>query len=159
MNISGISVLFIALFLVGQGAWAAEQHKPVKAVLMPLTTPFSPAENAQLAAGIADGLSSRYQVLHGAEVDAVIKRIFDEENKGLNCDLDICYQKIARHFGVENIVAFVVTPRKDGRKNIALSVLNVLENRVVLKREAVCRTAGHADVLKVGVGLTTIPEP
>lgn len=161
MNMSKVFVLFMALFLAGQGAWAGGQTRPVKAVMMPLATPFSQEENTQLAAGIADGLSSRYEVLHGKEVDGIIKRIFDEENKGLNCDLNICYQKIARHFGAENIVALVVAPRpkKDGGMSLSLSVLNVLENKVVLKRQVICKSARFSDVLKVGAAFVQIPEP
>ncbi len=159
MNIFRAVILFMMLFLTGHGAWAAEQGKAPKAVFMPLATPFSEEENGKLAVGIAEGLSLRYQVLHGGEVDGVIKRIFDEENKGLNCDLDVCYQKIARHFGVENIVAFVVTPGKNSGMSLSLSVLNVMENKVVLKRQAVCKSARFDNVLKAGIGLTTIPEP
>lgn len=152
MNTSRFFIFFMALFLTGHGVWAGEQSTPVKAVLMPISSPFSQGENARLASGIAEGLSSRYQVLHGKEVDGVIKQIFDEENKGLNCDLDICYQKIVRHFGVENVVALVVAPKGDGGMSLSLSVLNVLENKVVL-HHAVCKSSRFDDVLKAVVTL------
>lgn len=150
MNTSKCLIILAVLLVTGHGAWAGDHPK---AVMMPIAAPFSQEESARLADGIAERLSSRYQVLYGKEVAGVVKQIFDEENKGLNCDLDICYQKIARHFGVELIVAFVMTKAGEDGMNLSLSVLNVLENKVVLKRRAVCKSSRFDDLLKAGIAL------
>jgi hypothetical protein len=146
-------MLVAMLFITCQAAWAGEQIKPIKAVLMPISAPFSEKENAKLAEGVARALSPKYQLLHGKEVVAAIKKIFDEENKGLNCDLDKCNKQIAQHFGVEYIVSFRVTSKGDGGMDLAFTIFNVLENKAELQRHGASDKKGFDDVLKAGISL------
>jgi hypothetical protein len=147
-------IILVASFaLSSSDSWSAEKNKPTKAVLMPITAKFSKHDVSRLADGVVKGMASRYQLLSGDEVDSVVKQVFDEENKGLNCDLEKCHRKIAQHFGVEEIISLIITPKGNATQDVTLTGVNVVQNKVVFQKRGTAKSANFDDVLKTTVSL------
>lgn len=117
---STLRILAAALLLVGHAAYAKEI-----AVLLPVTGPLTPNEQVELTGDAVAGLSPRFELKYGAEVERVVKQAFQEESKKQDCDETNCYRLIAGKYKAEKIIALRVVKKAAGHYLLALQIYDV----------------------------------
>ena len=127
------TALLFASILFAQAVTAKEI-----AVLLPLTGPLTPIENAELTRQVVEGLSVKFDLKHGVEVDRVVKQAFQEESKKRDCDETNCYRRIAAQYRAEKIIAIRVV--QSGKENylVTINLYNVLTNEMTVSQKRDC---------------------
>ena len=98
-----LRVFAIAMLLLAHSAYAREV-----AVLLPVTGPLTPLEISEFSKQVVDGLSARFELMYGDEVDRFVKQAFQDESKKQDCDETNCYRRIASRYQAEKIIALRV---------------------------------------------------
>lgn len=148
------NLIFTLVVLSFLGGMTEARAKALpKVVLMPVVSTFTKEQNSQIAESVAKGLSSRYQVVFGSEVEAEVAKTVAEEKKGPACDADVCFKKVAKHFGADNVATLVVA-LGGGGKSVSITMSNVAENKVVFQKLAFSKNSSFDEVLKTGSTLS-----
>jgi len=108
------------------------------AVLLPLSGPLTPFEKTELTKQVVDGLSVKFDLKHGEEVDLVVKQAFQEESKKKDCDETNCYRRIAAQYRAEKIVAIRVVQANKENYLVTINVYNVLTNEMSVSQKKEC---------------------
>lgn len=127
------AAMLLAPLLFAQSVFAKEV-----AVLLPLTGPLTPFEKAELTKQVVEGLSVKFDLKHGEDVDRVVKQAFQEESKKKDCDETNCYRRIAAQYRAEKIVAIRVV--QAGRESylVTINLYNVLTNEMTISQKREC---------------------
>lgn len=129
--------IFAALLLVPLLLAQSVVAKEI-AVLLPLTGPLTPFESKELTKQVVVGLSVKFDLKHGEEVNRVVKQAFQEESKKKDCDETNCYRRIAAQYKAEKIVAIRVV--QAGKENylVTINLYNVLTNEMTISQKRDC---------------------
>jgi hypothetical protein len=120
----------------------AIQADKERLVLMPLRV--SEADTKLLGAmntALVQGLQERYNVYFGSQVEKTAHEIFLKETHAVGkteCDEVRCMQGIAQAFNSELIATANITKQEDGYF-VALSIQNIVSNKVILSRSLPCQ--------------------
>lgn len=125
-------LLFVPIFF-GQTACAKEI-----AVLLPVTGPLTPYEKSELTKEVVDGLSTRFELKHGEEVDHIVKQAFQEESQKKDCDETNCYRRIAAQYHAEKIVALRVAQVEKGRYLVTYHLYDVPTGEMTASQQKEC---------------------
>lgn len=125
--------LALASLLFTQTAFAKEI-----AVLLPLTGPLTPYEQSELTKVAVDGLSARFELKHGEEVDRFVRQVFQDESKKKECDEVNCYRRIAGQYHAEKIVALRVVLVGKGSYRVTSHLYDVLSGNMSLSEKRDC---------------------
>lgn len=128
-----LRMLAVAVLLLAQPACAKEI-----AVLLPVTGPLTPLEKVELTKEAVDGLSARFELRHGEEVDRFVKQAFQEESKKQDCDETNCYRRIAAQYHAEKIVALRVAEVAKGRYLVTYHLYDVPTGEMTDSRKKEC---------------------
>jgi hypothetical protein len=128
-----LRVLVVAMLLLAQTAYAKEI-----AVLLPVTGPLTPFEKVELTKEAVAGLSSRFELKHGDEVDRFVKQAFQEESKKQDCDETNCYRRIAAQYHAEKIVALRVIQMEKGRYLVTCHLYDVSTGEMTFSQQKEC---------------------
>jgi len=142
LKILAVSMLLLVPIFHVQSAFAKEI-----AVLLPVTGPLTPYEKAELTKQTVDGLSVKFELKHGEEVDLVVKQAFQEESKKQDCDETNCYRRIAARYHAEKIVAMRVVMVKAGHYLAALQIYDVMTGEMTVSQKRECKDCSF-EVLK-----------
>ena len=174
-----VAVLFLFLLVSSlpiavHAAEKKSEKKPVKevkketreaVVLMPLrpTKDIPQDEMTQYEAALKKGLSDRYVVYAGEQVQNIVKDVYrkrsGEAKAGHECDETKCIQDIAIAFQAE-LVAIANIRKSGGGYSISLTINNVMDDKLVLSEQKSCKGCdefGVADVLKTIAGVVAPP--
>ena len=145
MTMSKIIISAILLFpiLFSQSVYSKET-----AVLLPLAGPITPMENAELTKLAVEGLSVKFDLKHGEDVDRAVKQAFLEESKKKDCDETNCYRRIAAQYRAEKIVAIRVVQAGKESYLVTINLYNVLTNEMTISQKREC-TMCSIEKLKV----------
>lgn len=132
-NIFAAALLLIAPVFFGQTACAKEI-----AVLLPVTGPLTPYEKSELTRHVVEGLSLKFELKHGAEVDRFVKQAFQEESKKADCDETNCYRRIAAQYHAEKIVALRVVQVEAGRYLVTMHLYDVTTGEMIASQQREC---------------------
>jgi hypothetical protein len=115
-----LSVFAVAILFLAPAAYAKEV-----AVFLAVTGPLTPFEKNELSKDVVEGLSARFELRYGAEVDHYVKKVFQEESKKNDCDETDCYRRIAAFYHAEKIVALRVAEIEKGRYLVTAHLYDV----------------------------------
>lgn len=136
---------FLALLLAVPAAWAGE-----RAVLLPVTGPLTVNEKAQLAEDVVTGLSGRYELVHGEEVDRFVKQAFEEENHKRDCDEASCYRRIAAQYHADKIAAVRVAQIAEGQFLLTFNLYDVMTGEMTISRSKECKDCSFVKLKAIG---------
>ena len=108
------------------------------AVLLPITGPMTPFEKSELSKELITGLSTKFELEYGEEVDRFVKQVFREESKKNDCDESNCYRRIASLYHAGKIVAFRVTEIEKGRYLVTSHLYDVPAGEMVSSQKEEC---------------------
>jgi hypothetical protein len=128
-----LSLFAVALLLLAQTAFAKEV-----AVLLPVIGPLTPFEKVELSKEVVSGLSSRFELKHGEEVDRFVKQAFQEESQKQDCDETNCYRRIAAQYRAEKIVALRVAQVEKGRYLVTYHLYDVTTGEMLESLQKEC---------------------
>ncbi|HLP97298.1 MAG TPA: hypothetical protein VK149_02515 [Sideroxyarcus sp.] len=128
-----LRVLAVALLLIAPLVNAKEI-----AVLLPLTGPLTPFEKTELTKVAVEGVSARFELRHGEEVDRFVKQAFQEESKKTDCDETNCYRRIAAKYHAEKIVALRVAQVEKGRYLVTYHLYDVPTGEMIASQQKEC---------------------
>lgn len=128
-----LRALAVAMLLLAQTAYAKEI-----AVLLPVTGPLTPFEKAELTEETVQGLSFKFELKHGEEVDRFVKQAFQEESKKNDCDETNCYRRIGAQYHAEKIVALRVAQVEKGRYLVTYHLYDVPTGEMTSSQQKEC---------------------
>ncbi|KAF0201915.1 MAG: hypothetical protein FD173_2073 [Gallionellaceae bacterium] len=128
-----LKMLAVAVLCFSQSAYAKEI-----AVLLPVNGPLTPFEKAELTRQAADGFSSKFELMHGDEVERFVKQVFQDESKKKDCDEANCYRRIAARYHAEKIVALHVTQVEKGRYLVTSHLYDVPTGEMTSSQKMEC---------------------
>jgi hypothetical protein len=128
-----LRVFAIAMLLLAHSAYAREV-----AVLLPVTGPLTPLEKSELSKQVVDGLSARFELMYGEEVDRFVKQAFQDESKKQDCDETNCYRRIASRYQAEKIIALRVAEIDKGRYLVTFHLYDVPTGDVISSQKEEC---------------------
>ncbi|MEE8483493.1 MAG: hypothetical protein V3S46_02760, partial [Nitrospinota bacterium] len=101
--------------LIASPALAQDEPKE-RVVVMQVQGPgLSDFDKRSYRAAIVGGLSEKYTVLSGDDVDAKVTEIFEKESReNIECDTEKCFQDIAIEFQAELIAVCTVVKKPGG---------------------------------------------
>jgi hypothetical protein len=108
------------------------------AVLLPVTGAASPFEQAELTQEAVEGLSAKFDLKHGEEVDQFVKQVFHDESKKKDCDEENCYRRIAARYQADKIVAFRMLERAQGNYLVTSHSYDVPTGTMTLSEQKFC---------------------
>ena len=108
------------------------------AVLLPITGPMTPYEKSELSKELITGLSTKFELEYGEEVDRFVKQVFREESKKSDCDETNCYRRIASLYHAGKIVAFRVTEIDKGHFLVTAHLYDVPTGELVSTQKEEC---------------------
>ena len=125
------------------GVSSANPEGKERLVLMPLQGKgISVDYKPMMESAIAEGLSDRYEVLYGRNVEEKIKEIYkklsEETAAGQECDDTKCMQEIGIEFQAE-LVATIRVLKKPQGYFLALNVINIYDNKLILPKSMSCK--------------------
>jgi hypothetical protein len=123
----------IAMLLLAHSAYAKDV-----AVLLPVTGPLTPLEKTELSKQVVDGLSARFELKYGEEVDRFVKQAFQDESKKQDCDETNCYRRIAARYHAEKIIALRVAEIDKGRYLVSIQLYDVPTGDVISSQKEEC---------------------
>jgi hypothetical protein len=133
LRLLAVAMLLLAPIFFAQSAYAKEI-----AVLLPVTGPLTPYENSELTKDVVDGLSPRFELKYGDEVDRFVKQAFQDESKKPDCDEANCYRRIAAKYHAEKIVALRVAQVEKGRLLVNVHLYDVLTGEMTASLQKEC---------------------
>jgi len=128
-----LRVLAVASLLFAQLAYAKEI-----AVLLPITGPMTQIEKSELSKEMVEGLSAKFMLQYGEEVDRFVKQVFQEESKKNDCDETNCYRRIAALYHAEKIVVLRVADIGKGRFLVTSHLYDVPTGDMTFSQEEEC---------------------
>lgn len=128
-----LSVFIVALLLLSQSAYGQEI-----AVLLPVIGPLTPFEKSELTKQAVDGLSAKFELKHGEEVERFVKQVFQEESHKKDCDEANCYRRIAAQYHAEKIVALRVALVDKGRYLVTSHLYDVPTGEMTASQKMEC---------------------
>lgn len=128
-----LRVFAVAMLLFAHSAYAKEI-----AVLLPVTGPLTPLEKIELTKQALEGLSARFELNHGEDVDRFVKQVFQEESKKKDCDEANCYRRIAAQYHAEKIVALRVVEVAKGRYLMTYHLYDVPTGEMTVSQKKEC---------------------
>jgi hypothetical protein len=132
MNIK-LGLFAMVLLLAAPSVFAKEI-----AVLLPVTGPLTPYEKSELTRDVVDGLSPRFELKYGEDVDRFVKQAFQEESKKSDCDETNCYRRIAAQYHAEKIVALRVAEVEKGRYLVTYHLYDVPTGEMTASLQKEC---------------------
>lgn len=133
LKVFAVAALLLVPVFFTQAAYAKEV-----AVLLPVTGPLTPSEKIELTKQAVDGLSVRFDLRHGEEVDRFVKQAFQEESKKKDCDETNCYRRIAAQYHAEKIVALRVAEVAKGRYLVTFHLYDVPTGEMTASQKKEC---------------------
>ena len=145
-----ISILIFSLLLLSKTS--AMAAKPAL-VLMPVQgSGLSEQDKDNYRIALQEGMSSRYKVFAGSEVQKKLQKY-----SAKTCDANQCLQEVAIAFQGELIGRLMVTPNKDGYF-LAIEIKNIFDDRIIESRNIPCEGCNSFAVIrelkKLGVGVS-----
>jgi hypothetical protein len=128
-----LSIFALALLLITQSAYSKEI-----AVLLPVIGPLTASEKMELSKTLVDGLSDKFVLRHGEEVDRYVKQAFQEESKKNDCDENHCYRRIADHYHAEKIIALRITEVDKDNYLIVSNLYDVATGEIASAQKEEC---------------------
>ncbi len=128
-----LRVFTIALLLFTHAAYARGI-----AVLLPVTGSLTPFEKSELSKVVVAGLSSKFELKHGEEVDRFVKQSFQDESKKNDCDETNCYRRIAAQYHAQMIVALRVIDIEKGRYLVSTHLYDVATGDMASSQKEEC---------------------
>ncbi len=140
-----LSAALILLALSGAGpAFAAKERLVVMKVQ---GEELSEAEKSIYRNALVEGLSEKYTVLSGDDIDAKVREIAKSEGgESLQCGTERCFQEIVLAFQAELIATAVVMKVSQGYM-ITVQISNVLENSVIFSKSEPCEGCNEFQVI------------
>ena len=154
MNSREIIKLIIAIiFLFQMTVSISTAEAKERLVLMPLQgTGIDSSYKPMMESAIAEGLSDKYKVLYGRNVEEKVKEIYkklsEETVAGEECDDTKCMQQIGVEFQAELVATIRVLKNPQGYL-LALNIINVLDNELVLSKSEPCEGCNEFQVINV----------
>lgn len=128
-----LRLLFLTFLIFASPAFAKEI-----AVMLPLTGPLSPFEQAELTKEFADGISNQFELKYGEDVDRFVKQVFQDESKKKDCDEAKCYQRIAAQYHAEKILALRVVQVAQGNYLVTSHLYDVPSGNMTFSEKRTC---------------------
>lgn len=128
-----LSALAVAILLLAPAAYAKEV-----AVFLAVTGPLTPFEKSELSKEVVEGLSAKFELRYGAEVDHYVKKVFQEESKKNDCDETDCYRRIAALYHAEKIIALRVAEVEKGRHLVTAHIYEVSTGEMSASEKEEC---------------------
>jgi len=128
-----LKLFAVVIILLAPSAYAREI-----AVLLPVTGPLTPFEKSGLSKEVVDGLSARFDLQYGEEVDHFVKQVFQDESKKNDCDEANCYRRIAALYHAEKIVVLRVTETDKGSYLVMLLLYDVPTGEMTSSQKEEC---------------------
>ncbi|HEU0188447.1 MAG TPA: hypothetical protein VFQ97_00450 [Gallionella sp.] len=128
----------VAMLLFGPIFFTQSAHAREIAVLLPVTGPLTPLEKFELTKQVVGGLSARFELKHGEDVDRFVKQAFQEESKKKDCDETNCYRRIAAQYHAEKIVALRVAEVEKGRYLVTYHLYDVPTGEMIASKKKEC---------------------
>ena len=138
-----LNLMAFAFLLMTQTAYAKEN-----AVLLPVIGPLTALEKTELSKAMVEGLSARYVLRFGEDVDSYVKLVFQEESKKNDCDEMNCYRRIAAHYHAEKIIALRITTVDKNTYLVTSHLYDVATGAVASDQKEDCATCS-IDKLKL----------
>ena len=141
----------IFLFQITVSISTAEEKE--RLVLMPLQGSGVEAKyKPMMESAIAEGLSDRYKVLYGRNVEEKIKEIYkklsEETVAGQECDDTKCMQEIGIEFQAERVTTIRVLKNPQGYF-LALNIINIYDNELVMSKSEPCEGCNEFQVIRI----------
>lgn len=133
LRVLSVAMLLLAPIFFLQAAYAKEI-----AVLLPVTGPLTLYEKSELTKDAVEGLSARFELKQGEEVDRFVKQVFQEESKKKDCDEANCYRRIAAQYHAEKIVALRVAQVGKGRYLVTYHLYDVPTGEMTASEQKEC---------------------
>ncbi len=158
-NFVALILLFLIAFGFAISAHAAEKKAEKKketreaVVLMPLrpTKDIPQDEMTQYEVALKKGLSERYVVYSGEQVQNIVKDVYrkrsGEAKAGHECDETKCIQDIAMAFQTE-LVAIANIRKTGGGYSISLTINNVMDDKSVFSNQIPCERCNEFEVAR-----------
>ncbi len=108
------------------------------AVLLPVIGPLTPFEKIELTKQAAEGLSAKFELRHGEEVERFVKQAFQDESHKKDCDETNCYRRIAARYHAEKIVALRVAQVDKGRYLVTAHLYDVPTGEMTSSQKMEC---------------------
>ena len=108
------------------------------AVLLPVTGPLTPIEKSELSDELIKGLSAKYELEFGEEVDRYVTQVFHDESKKSDCDETNCYRRIAALYHSEKIVALRVAEIEKGHYLMSAHLYDVPTGEMISDQKEEC---------------------
>ena len=108
------------------------------AVLLPVTGSLTPFEKSELGKVVIDGLSEKFAMNYGEEVDRFVKQTFQDESKKNDCDETNCYRRIAAQYHAQMIVALRVADINKGRYLVSANLYDVATGEMASSQKEEC---------------------
>jgi len=128
-----LRICAVVMLLLAQSAYAKEI-----AVLLPVAGPLTSLEKTELTREAVHGLSARFELKHGEEVDRFVKQAFREESKKKDCDEANCYRSIAAQYHAVKIVALRVAEVAKGRYLVTYHLYDVQTGEMTASQKKDC---------------------